>query len=81
MMQHALLRGIRFYRRSLSDKKGMPTCRFTPTCSQYAETAIERFGAGYGSYLALRRLLRCNPLFEGGYDPVPDDPLISIRRE
>lgn len=48
-----------------------PACRFYPTCSVYASTAIARHGALKGSYLAARRLLRCHPLCEGGIDPVP----------
>ncbi len=46
-------------------------CRYYPTCSQYAYKALKKHGLFYGSYLAVRRLLRCNPLFPGGYDPVP----------
>lgn len=61
---------IRFYRRYISPLK-RPCCRFIPTCSQYALEAVEKYGALKGSWLALRRLLRCHPLCKGGYDPVP----------
>ena len=46
-------------------------CRFEPSCSQYALDAIEEHGAGYGSWLALRRIVRCHPFVQGGFDPVP----------
>lgn len=61
---------VRFYRRSISPMH-QPCCRFIPTCSQYALEAIEKYGAIKGGILALRRILRCNPLCKGGYDPVP----------
>lgn len=50
-------------------------CRFHPSCSCYAITAIEQHGVFKGSYLALTRLLRCHPFHPGGYDPVPEKPL------
>ena len=49
-------------------------CRFHPSCSSYAIQAIEEYGALKGSYLAIRRLLRCHPFHPGGYDPVPEQP-------
>ncbi len=62
---------IRFYRKHLSGLKRSPTCRFIPTCSEYALEAVKKYGALKGSLLALKRLLRCNPFCKGGYDPVP----------
>ena len=70
----ALLGAVRYYRRVLSPMKAAPTCRFTPTCSQYALEAIERHGAVRGGWLALKRVGRCHPLNPGGYDPVPPAP-------
>ncbi|WP_034387145.1 membrane protein insertion efficiency factor YidD [Deinococcus sp. YIM 77859] len=67
-----LLRIVRAYQRHLSPRKPAPTCRFTPTCSQYAVEAIERHGALRGGWLAAWRVLRCNPLVPGGFDPVPE---------
>jgi len=48
-----------------------PSCRFTPTCSLYAIEALERYGVWRGALLTVRRLLRCHPFCQGGYDPVP----------
>lgn len=54
----------------------LPTCRFQPTCSQYALEAIAQYGTFKGSWLAVARILRCHPFHPGGYDPIPtpDDP-------
>ncbi|HSE35889.1 MAG TPA: membrane protein insertion efficiency factor YidD [Blastocatellia bacterium] len=60
---------IRAYRMFISPLLP-PSCRFTPTCSEYAMQAIEKYGALRGFYLAARRLLRCHPFHSGGYDPV-----------
>jgi putative membrane protein insertion efficiency factor len=48
-----------------------PSCRFYPSCSEYARQAVSKHGAGKGSWLSLRRLLRCHPFHPGGHDPVP----------
>lgn len=70
-MARVLLMLIGFYRRAISPM--IPaSCRYTPTCSAYAEEAVRRHGAGRGSWLATRRLLRCHPWGGSGYDPVPD---------
>ena len=80
-MKNAFLAMIRFYQRHLSHRKGRPSCRYIPSCSQYAITAIQRYGAWKGGWMALWRLLRCNPFSKGGYDPVPEDLYTIIRRE
>lgn len=69
-MQQVLLLLIRGYRRFISPLFP-PTCRYQPTCSQYAIEAITRFGAWKGSWLAIKRIARCHPFHPGGYDPVP----------
>ena len=62
---------VAFYRRVLSPMKRAPTCRYLPTCSEYATLAVRTHGIVVGSALAIGRILRCNPLFHGGYHPVP----------
>lgn len=70
-MKQAFLFLIRFYRKHISPLSP-PKCRFVPTCSQYALEAVEKYGAWKGGFLALKRLLRCNPFYKGdNYDPVP----------
>ena len=61
---------IKFYQLCISPLKP-PSCRFTPTCSQYALEALGKHGFFKGTYLAAWRILRCNPWNRGGYDPVP----------
>ena len=69
--QKLFLLMIRFYQAAISPHLGK-NCRFTPTCSQYAYIAITRFGPIKGTYLAIKRLLKCHPFHAGGYDPVPE---------
>jgi len=72
LAQRCALLALRFYKTYLS-LFFAGSCRFEPTCSMYASEAVERFGAARGSWLALKRLLRCQPLSRKfGYDPVPD---------
>jgi hypothetical protein len=70
MMKRGLRIAIRGYQRFLSPVLGN-TCRYIPSCSQYAIEAIEKYGVVKGSGLAVWRILRCNPFSRGGYDPVP----------
>jgi putative membrane protein insertion efficiency factor len=69
-MRKILIFLVRFYQKAISPTKA-PCCRFYPTCSAYALEALETHGAFKGSFLSICRLLRCNPLCKGGYDPVP----------
>ena len=62
---------IRLYQLTLSPFLPANTCRFYPTCSRYSYEAIEKYGMLKGGWLALKRILRCQPFFPGGFDPVP----------
>ena len=71
MLKKIVIFFIRIYQRisALTPSR----CRFYPTCSEYAKQAIVRFGLLKGSYLAIKRILKCHPFNDGGYDPVPDE--------
>ena len=71
LMKTILIAIIRFYQLAISPLLGS-NCRFYPTCSHYAREALEKHGALRGSWLALKRIGRCNPWHAGGVDPVPD---------
>ncbi len=71
MFGRGLILAIRFYQRAVSPLTG-PSCRFTPTCSEFAAVAIDRHGALSGGWLAFKRILRCHPFGGQGYDPVPE---------
>jgi len=66
-----LITVIKSYRKYISPLKRTPSCIYTPTCSLYAIQALEKYGVFKGTYLAIRRILRCHPFHKGGYDPVP----------
>ncbi|HOV69884.1 MAG TPA: membrane protein insertion efficiency factor YidD [Clostridia bacterium] len=69
-LTNAALSAIMFYKKKISPAMP-PACRFIPTCSEYAYEAIYKYGLLKGGFMAAKRLLKCNPLFKGGYDPVP----------
>lgn len=70
-MSRILIFLIKLYQKYISPMKSVPTCRFRPTCSQYAIEALKEWGFLAGTGLAIWRVLRCNPFGKGGYDPVP----------
>jgi len=71
IVRQLVLLPVMFYRRVLSPMKRTPSCRYLPTCSEYAIEAVHKRGAVVGTGLAVWRVLRCNPLFHAGFDPVP----------
>ena len=70
-MKRIMIFIINLYQKFLSPLKGRPACIYTPSCSQYAKEALEKYGFFKGGFLAVRRILRCHPFAKGGYDPVP----------
>tara|TARA_X000001036_G_C20254894_1_gene633681 strand:- start:253 stop:471 length:219 start_codon:yes stop_codon:yes gene_type:complete len=71
-MKFLILKLIKFYQKFISPMLG-PMCRFQPTCSQYAFLAIEKYGPLKGGFLAIKRILRCNPWGPSGSDPLPKE--------
>ena len=71
IIKKAVIRLILFYQKYISPLK-KPCCRFYPTCSNYALEAINKHGIVKGGWYSFRRIVRCNPLCKGGYDPVPE---------
>ena len=69
-MRYIFLKVIDLYKYCISPLLS-PSCRFTPSCSQYTQEAIIKHGVIYGGWLGIRRILRCNPWNAGGYDPIP----------
>ncbi len=69
-MKGIVLAVLRFYQRFVSPMFP-PSCRYTPTCSQYTYEAIEKYGVLKGTWLGVKRVARCHPFHPGGYDPVP----------
>jgi putative membrane protein insertion efficiency factor len=69
MVRGVVVRGIRVYKRYISSLFP-PSCKYSPTCSQYTIEAVERYGVLKGGFLGAWRLLRCNPFSKGGFDPV-----------
>jgi len=73
-LKNIILKAISFYQRFISPMFGQIFgihCRYYPSCSSYASSVIKEWGVIKGFYLAMKRILKCNPFFEGGYDPPP----------
>jgi len=71
---------IQLYKNTFSMLFG-PCCRFTPSCSSYASLSIQRFGIMKGARLTFKRVIKCHPFHPGGYDPVPEIPVIRLLTE
>lgn len=69
-MKYLIIAVVRGYQRFVSPMT-RPSCRYVPTCSEYAVESVSRYGALKGLWLTAKRISRCHPLHEGGYDPVP----------
>lgn len=70
LLKKVMIKIIRFYQKSISPYKRFH-CIYTPTCSQYAIEAIEKYGPFKGGFISIKRILRCHPFAKGGFDPVP----------
>lgn len=70
-MKRLLIKSIKIYQKMPGPWHGR--CRYIPTCSKYAIEAIDKYGSIKGTFLALKRIIRCNPFSKGGYDPVPKE--------
>ncbi|TGA98653.1 membrane protein insertion efficiency factor YidD [Sporolactobacillus shoreae] len=78
-MKYLFIFLIRLYQKFISPLTP-PSCRFYPTCSQYAVEAFERFGVFRGGWLTIMRLLKCQPFHQGGFDPVPEKKTRKTKR-
>lgn len=79
-MKWLLIAIITFYQKWIS-RFTPPTCRFYPTCSHYGLEAVKRFGAVKGGWLAIKRIIKCQPFHPGGYDPVPEKKKKDFKHE
>ena len=70
---------VRFYQRNISPLSP-PSCRYSPSCSEYMVQAVKKYGALKGSLMGIARILRCHPFVKGGYDPVPEHFQLSRNK-